>query len=103
LFELVFAKPRITVATVYERVAKRVFVPGIFPHKPILDNRRIEPLYIVPLINEPVPPTPFDIVREFHAERAVVPRGAQAAIDVGGRINKSATLRKRDYCFDIRC
>src|SRR5262249_10521364 len=101
--KLVFSKAALTRAAIDHRIGEGFFMTGIFPEEPVLDYRRVDPLYIVPLINDPVPPTFLDVVRQLYTERPVIPGGTQASVDFRSRKNKTTTFRERDNSFYIRC
>ena len=40
----------------------------------VLNDRRIQPFDVVPLVNHPPPPALLDVIRQLDAQRAVIPR-----------------------------
>src|SRR5688572_28390984 len=90
-----------TLLTVNQRIAERIFVSGILPGQPIQDDRRIEAFDVVALVNHPAPPSLAHIVGEFDTQRPVVPRAAKAAVDFRRWINEAATLRQRNDGLDV--
>ena len=92
ILQLVETKPLLACAAVDKRIVECLLMTGVFPNKAILNDRRIDALNIVTLINEPVPPALFDIIRQLNAQRSVVPRRTEASIDVRCRKNKAAAF-----------
>ena len=78
-------------------------MPGILPHEPIQNDRRIKTFDVVALIDHPAPPRLFDVIAKFDAQRAIVPRAAKAAVDLRRWIDKTASFREGNDCFDVGC
>src|SRR5262249_2069940 len=55
-----------------------------------------EPDDVVALLHHGLPPVALDVVLDLHAERAVVPGSAQAAVDLAGREDDPPPLGQAD-------
>jgi len=60
------------------------------------DDAGVEPDDVVALLHHRLPPLPLDVVLHLNAERAVVPRGAQPAVDLAGGVDQAAALGEAD-------
>src|SRR5688500_16256975 len=80
VFQLVSSQARLAFATVDQRITKSVFVSRVFPYQPVKNDRRIEALDVVALVDHPAPPGLLDVVAKLDAERAIVPGAAKATI-----------------------
>ena len=92
VLQLVETKSLLACAAIDKRIVECLLMARVFPDKAILNDRRVDALNIVTLINEPVPPAFLDVVSEFHAERPVIPGRTQPAVDLGCRIYKAAAF-----------
>src|SRR5687767_8433578 len=92
VLQFVEAKSSLTTSAINQRVTESLLVPAVFPDQAILDNRRIQALDVVALVNQPAPPGLFDIVRQFYAERTVIPTAAKTAVNFRCRKNKASAL-----------
>jgi hypothetical protein len=76
ILKLVSAQTAITLLAINQRVAERLFMARILPDQAIEDDAGINALHVVALVNHPAPPRVLDVVRQFDAERAVIPSAA---------------------------
>ena len=96
LFELVGAVPLVAVQALDERVGEHVQVAGGLPHLRGEDDRGVQADDVVAAGDHRLPPLPADVVLEFDAERAVVPRRPGATVDLAGREDEAAPLAQVD-------
>ena len=94
--ELIFALTLVAVLALDERVGEGLDVSGCNPHLAGQDYRGVQPDDVCAAANHVVPPLTFDVLFEFHAQRAVVPGGASTAINLTAGENKAAALGKRN-------
>jgi hypothetical protein len=73
------------------------------PHKPVKDDRRIDALYVVTLVNNPAPPRLLYVVAKLHSQWAIVPGAAQPSIDFRRRKYKTSPLGERYKSVNVRC
>src|SRR5215204_7404873 len=75
----------------------------ILPNKTIENDRRVDAIDIVALVDEPAPPGLLDVVAELDAEWAVIPCATEAAVNFGRRKNKTSPLGERYDGIDVWC
>src|SRR5438045_6859221 len=63
------------------------------------ENRGVEPLDVVALSDHRAPPSVLQIALELDAERAVIPDGSGAAVDLRGLKHEAAPLAERHELF----
>jgi len=81
------------------RVAERVHVAAGLPDLRMHDDGGFETGDVVTLAGHGVPPEFLDIALEFGAERAVVPKSIDTAVNLGGLKNETAPLAQRHDFF----
>jgi hypothetical protein len=101
--ELVRAHPALALAAIYERIVKRRFMARVLPNQSIENDRRVDTLDVIALVNEPAPPGLLDVVAELDAEWTIIPGAAQTAIDLRRRKNKTSPLGERNDGVDVWC
>ena len=100
--ELIFALTLVAVLALDERVGEGLDVSGCNPHLAGQDYRGVQPDDVCAAANHVVPPLAFDVLFEFHAQRAVVPGGASTAVNFTAGEDKAAALGKRDNGIKTR-
>ena len=100
--ELVFAGTLVAVQALNERVGEGLDVSGRNPHLAGQDHRGVQADNVCAAANHVVPPLAFDVLFEFHAQRAVVPSGASTAVNFTTGENKASALGKRDNGIKTR-
>jgi hypothetical protein len=73
----------------------------VLPNQPIENDRRVDALDIVALVDEPPPPGLLDVVAELDAEWTIIPRATQTAINFRGGKNKTSPLGERNDGIDV--
>ena len=73
-----------------------------FPDLRRHDDGRFEAGDVVALAGHGVPPEFLDVALEFRAERAVIPKAVDAAVNLGGLKHKPAPLTQRHDFFHQR-
>ena len=73
-------------------VGKRRFMAGMTQRHRVGQDGGIQSFDIVPLVNHGSPPSGFEIVFQFDAQRTVVVDPLQAAVDVAGLKNEASTF-----------
>ena len=84
---------------VYQRVHEGLLVAGVLPHQPVHDDGGVQPLHVLPAVDHALPPGLLDVVLQLHPQRAVIPGGAQAAVDLGGLEYEPPPLGQGYYFF----
>jgi hypothetical protein len=92
--------PVVAVQALDQRVVEDLDVAGGDPDLPREDDRRIDADDVVAPGDHRSPPLPFDVLLEFHSQRAVVPRRPGAAIDLTGRKDEAAPFGQVHYGVD---
>ena len=92
LDQLIGAEARFARLAVHQRIVKAAHMAGGHPHLAVHQNAAVQPGIVFAFLNEFLPPRPFDVVLEFNAQRAEVPRIGQTAIDLASGENKAAVL-----------
>src|ERR1039458_4815230 len=85
---------------VTERVHELGDVAAGLPHLAGQDDRRVQPDDVLPAGGHRVPPLALDVVLHLHAQRAVVPGGAQAPVDIAGGEDEATALGEADNRVD---
>ena len=62
-------------------------------------NRRIQALYVISVINHRSPPSLLNIVTQLDSKGSVVIEAVIAAVDFGRLENKTAAFTQADYVF----
>ena len=96
LGQLVGAEALLAVAAVDERVGERGDVTARLPDLRRHEDRGVEADDVVAQLHHRAPPGVLDVALEQHAERPVVPGGAESAVDLGRREHQAAPLREVD-------
>ena len=91
---IVGAKAFLAVFAIDQRIDESADMPARLPHPGMHEDRRIQPLDVVPGANHGVPPAILEIFLEFDAEWAIIPDGSGAAIDLRGLEDEAASLRQ---------
>src|ERR1700722_16416006 len=73
-----------------------------FPDLRRHDDGRFEAGDVVALAGHGMPPEFLDVALEFRAERAVIPKAVDAAVNLGGLKHKPAPLAQRHDFFHER-
>jgi len=100
--DVVGARARLAVPAVGHRIRERLLVTGVLPHQPVHQDRGVEPLHVVAVIDDRTPPGALDVVLQLDAQRTVVPGAAQASVDGGRRKHEAAALGEADDLFERR-
>ncbi len=82
--EVVGAEALVAVQALDERVREHLEVPARLPDLRRHDDRRVEADHVVAELDHRAPPGVADVPLQLDAERPVVPRRAQAAVDLAG-------------------
>ena len=96
LGELVGPEPLLAVAAVDERVGERGDVAARLPDLGRHEDRRVEADDVVAQLHHRPPPGVLDVALEQHAERPVIPRRTEPAVDLGRGKDQSASFREID-------
>jgi hypothetical protein len=83
LDELIGAPALVALLALRERIDEGRDVPGRLPDLRGEDDRGVQAHDVVATAHDGLPPLALDVLFEFYAERAVVPGGAGAAVDLG--------------------
>ena len=100
LLQVVGAEPPVADGALDQRVDERRDVAGGHPHLAGQDDRGIQADDVVAGADHRVPPLPLDVVLEFDAERAVVPRRPGAAVDLAAGVDEPPSLGEGDNGVD---
>jgi hypothetical protein len=79
-----------------ERVDELGDVAARLPYLAGQDDRRVQAHDVIALGDHGAPPLALDVALELDAERAVVPCGPQATIDLAGRVDEAPSLAQAD-------
>src|ERR1700677_1691968 len=94
--ELVGPVPLVAERALGERVNELGDVPARLPHLAGQDHRGVQADDIVALGYHRPPPLALDVVLQLDAERAVVPGGSQASVNLAGRVDESPSFAEAD-------
>lgn len=107
-FEVIRAEASFAGVAVHFLVAEKIEVPRHFPNLRVHDDRRFESAHLelarrtvlnrefVMVGDHVVPPRIADIPLQLHAERPVVPKAVEAAINLGRLKQESAAFAERN-------
>ena len=84
-----------------QRVGERRDVAGRDPDLGMHQDPGVQPHDVVPLLDHDAPPGPLDVVLELDAERAVVPDGVDAAVDLRAGEDEAAPLGERHDRLEV--
>ena len=98
--ELILAGALVAVEALDERVGEGLDVAGGDPHFAREDDGGVEADDVGAAADHGVPPGALDVFLQFHAERAVVPRGAGATVDVTAGEDEAAALGQADHVVE---
>src|SRR5690606_26445992 len=92
--------PLVAAQALDERVREGADVAGGHPGLPGQDDRGVEADHVLTGVHHRAPPLALDVLLELHAERAVVPRRARAAVDLAAGEDEAPALAERDDGID---
>ncbi len=93
--QLVEPEAQLVSGALDQRIAERLDVAGRHPHLGVHQDAGIEADDVVALLDHGPPPGALDVVLELDAERAVVPHGVDAAVDLRAGKHEAAPLGER--------
>src|SRR5579859_84480 len=96
---LIRSKPALARFAVNHWITERVHVSTGFPDLRRHDDGGFEANHVVALAGHGVPPELLDIALEFGAQRAVIPKTVDAAVNFRGWIDEAAPLAQRHDFF----
>ncbi len=99
LVNRVGAEAPAALAAVHHGVGEVVHVAAGLPHGRVHEDGGVQPHHVGALLDEVPPPDALDLVLQLHAERAVVPARARAAVDLARLEDEAAALAERDEGF----
>ena len=85
-----------------QRIGERADVARRDPDLGMHQDAGVQADDVVALLDHRPPPGPLDVVLELDAERAVVPHGVDAAVDLRAREDEAAPLRERHDRVEAR-
>ena len=94
-FDLVRAKPLLRQQAVAHRITERVHMAGCAPDGRVHDDGRFKADHVVAHARHGGPPQLLHVALQLRAERAVIPKTLDAAVDLGGLKNEPAPLAQR--------
>ncbi len=100
LLQMVLAIALVAVLALDERIDERGEVAGGRPYLRREDDGGVEAHDVIAALDHRPPPLALDVVLQLDAERAVVPGGFGAAVDLSALIDESATLTETDDAVD---
>jgi hypothetical protein len=74
----------VAVEALDQGVRERLDVTGGLPHPWVHEDRGVEAHDVLPELHHRLPPGPLDVVLQLDPKGAVVPRGTQPSVDLGG-------------------
>src|SRR5205085_10123136 len=96
LLEGVLPEPVVAVEAFDQRVGEAGDVTAGLPHLRRHEDRCLEAHDVVAEMHHRAPPRVSDVPSELHTEGAVVPGGAETAVDLAGRKGDAPALAERD-------
>ena len=96
LDQVVGPVPLVAERALGERVDELGDVAAGLPHLAGQDDRGVQAHDVVALGDHGAPPLALDVVLQLDAERAVVPGGPQAPVDLAGRVDEPPSLAQAD-------
>ena len=84
---------------VHQRIGEAGDVAGRLPDPRMHQDRGIEPLDVVAGMDHRPPPAVLDVLLELDAQRAVIPHGAEAPVDLGRLEHEAPPLGQRHELF----
>ena len=96
LVDLVGPESVTALTAVDHRIGEVIDMAAGFPHGWMHDDGGIETDHVGTALDEFPPPHSLDLVLQLDTERAVVPTGARAAVDLAGLKNEATPLAERN-------
>ena len=96
LDEVVRAVAGLAVFAVHQRIGKASDVSAGYPYVGVHQDRAVDAGIERIFLHEFLPPSAFDVVFEFDAERAVVPSIGEPAVDLAAREDEASALAQGD-------
>ena len=96
LDQLIRAKARLAGLAIHQRVVEVADVAARHPNLTVHQNRAVDADVVLVLLHELLPPRALDVVLELNAQRAVIPRVGQTAVDFGAGEHEAAALAQGD-------
>ena len=93
--DLVRTEPLLRQQAIAHRIAERVHMPGRPPDGRVHDDRRFEADHVIAHARHARPPQLLHVALQLRAERAVIPKALDAAVDFRGLKNEPAPLAQR--------
>ena len=94
--EVVRPEPPLALPAVDHRVGEPLEVAARLPDPRVHQDRRLQPEDVAPEVDDVPPPEVPDVALHLHAERTVVPGGAEPAIDLAGLEDEPPALAQGD-------
>ena len=96
LDQLIRAEARLAGLAIHQRVVEVADVAARHPNLTVHQNRAVDADVVLVLLHELLPPRALDVVLELNAQRAVIPRVGQTAVDFGAGEHEAAALAQGD-------
>ncbi|GAA2772815.1 hypothetical protein GCM10020219_048590 [Nonomuraea dietziae] len=96
LDEVVGAEALVAGLALGQRVGEGLDVAAGLPHLGSQDDAGVEADHVFAGLDHRQPPLPLDVVLQLHAQRTVVPRRAQASVDLARRVDEPPSLGEAD-------
>lgn len=100
LLEVVGAEALVARLALGQRVGEGRDVARRLPGLARQDHAGVEADHVVTALDHRAPPLALDVLLELHAERAVVPGRAGAAVDLATGVDEATALREGDDLVD---
>ena len=90
--DVVGAEALVAGLALHERVGEGVGVAGGDPHLGVHEDGGLQADHVVAVLDEPLPPGVANVALQLDAQRAVVVRGREAAVDLAGLEDEAPAL-----------
>ena len=92
LDQLIRTMTGLALLAVHQRIAEAADMTAGLPYLRVHEDRALNAHIVWILLYETLPPCLFHIILEFDAQRTIIPRIGQAAVDLGALKDKARVL-----------
>src|SRR4029079_750856 len=86
-------------AAINHRIGETFDVAGCLENRRMREDRAVHSDYIIALVHHDTPPVVLQITLKLDAERSVIPRAVESAVDFAGLKDEATPLTQADDFF----
>ena len=101
LQQVVLPEPLVALAAFHQRVTEILNVAAGLPSARVHEDGGVQPHHVVAPGDDRPPPGLLDVALQLHAQRPVVPRRAEAAVNLAALEHETAALGKGQHLVHV--